>query len=97
MMKKEKEYPLISVIVPTFERSELLPRALDSIVAQTWTNTEIIVVDDNIPDSIWQKKTREVLVPFLKNNISLYRSHLCIYCNIIICKMRLVTPAFFIY
>ena len=72
MMKKEKEYPLISVIVPTFERSELLPRALDSIVAQTWTNTEIIVVDDNIPDSIWQKKTREVLVPYLKNNNLIY-------------------------
>lgn len=60
-MVNNKEYPLISIIVPTFERSELLPRALDSIFAQTWKNIEVIVVDDNLPGSPFEKKTREVL------------------------------------
>ena len=60
-MVNNKEYPLISIIVPTFERSELLPRALDSIFAQTWKNIEVIVVDDNLPGSPFEEKTREVL------------------------------------
>ncbi|MDO4557274.1 MAG: glycosyltransferase [Lachnospiraceae bacterium] len=63
-MIKHEEYPLISVIVPTFERSNLLARALDSIFAQTWKQVEVIVVDDNIPGSLLQKKTLQVLRPF---------------------------------
>lgn len=63
-MSAERSFPLISVIVPTFERSDLLPRALDSIFAQTWTNVEVIVVDDNIPGSDWQKKTQNVLASY---------------------------------
>ena len=48
-MANDKNQPLISVIVPTCERSVLLPRALDSIYGQTWKNLEVIVVDDNLP------------------------------------------------
>lgn len=54
-------YPLISVIVPTYERSTLLPRALDSIFAQTWPNVEVVVVDDNIPGSHWEQETAAAL------------------------------------
>lgn len=39
-----------SVIIPTFNRCELLPRALDSVVAQTHSVAEIIVVDDGSTD-----------------------------------------------
>ena len=37
---------LISVIVPTFNRRHTLPRAVDSILAQTHRDLELIVVDD---------------------------------------------------
>ncbi len=57
----EKNQPLISVIVPTFERSDLLPRALDSVFAQTWKNIEVVIVDDNLPGSVWAKETAKVL------------------------------------
>ena len=60
------ECPLVSIIVPTFERSNLLPRTLDSIFAQTWKNIEVIVVDDNLPNSNWEKKTLRVLEPYRK-------------------------------
>ncbi|MBR2422298.1 MAG: glycosyltransferase family 2 protein [Oscillospiraceae bacterium] len=63
-MQTPTEYPLISVIVPTYERSTLLPRALDSIFAQTWPNIEVVVVDDNIPGSSWEAETAAVLVPY---------------------------------
>ena len=38
--------PLFSVIVPTFNRPHLLPRAIRSILSQTLSEYEIIVVDD---------------------------------------------------
>lgn len=42
--------PLISVIIPTRNRSAYLKQAIDSVCAQTYTNVEIIVVDDGSTD-----------------------------------------------
>lgn len=41
---------LVSVIIPTYQRSELLSRAIDSVLNQTYENIECIVVNDNIPN-----------------------------------------------
>lgn len=38
---------LVSVIIPTYKRSESLVRAIKSVITQTYKNIEIIVVDDN--------------------------------------------------
>ena len=43
--------PLVSVIIPTYNRAALLPRALQSVVEQTYSNMEIIVVDDGSTDA----------------------------------------------
>lgn len=40
----------ISVIVPVYNVEELLPRCIDSILAQTKTNIEIVLVDDGATD-----------------------------------------------
>ena len=42
--------PLISVILPTHNRSNLLRRAVDSVCAQVYTQWEIVVVDDGSTD-----------------------------------------------
>lgn len=42
--------PKVSVIVPVYNVEALLPRCLDSIVAQTLREIEIICVDDGSPD-----------------------------------------------
>lgn len=43
--------PLISVIVPVYNVEEYLPRCVDSILAQTYENLEIILVDDGTKDN----------------------------------------------
>jgi glycosyltransferase involved in cell wall biosynthesis len=42
--------PLVSVVLPTYNRRTLLSRAVGSIRAQTYSNWELIVVDDGSTD-----------------------------------------------
>lgn len=44
------DMPLISVIVPVYKAEPYLTRCVDSIRNQTYTNLEIILVDDGSPD-----------------------------------------------
>lgn len=40
---------LVSVVIPTYKRSDMLRRAIDSVLGQTYHNVECIVVNDNTP------------------------------------------------
>ena len=42
--------PTVSVVIPTYNRAALLRQALDSVFAQTFTDYEVIVVDDGSTD-----------------------------------------------
>jgi len=50
---------MISVIVPTYNRAQQLPRALDSILCQSCSPKEIIVVDDGSTDETSALMTSE--------------------------------------
>ena len=53
------EKPLVSVVIPTYNRAGFLPDAIGSVLAQSYANIEIIVIDDGSTDN-----TRSVLQPF---------------------------------
>ena len=46
--------PKVSVIIPTYNREKLIGRAIESVLAQTYRDYEIIVVDDDSPDETWR-------------------------------------------
>lgn len=51
--------PFFSVIIPTYNRAEQLRRALESVVAQTFADFEVIVCDDGSSDH-----TQEIVASF---------------------------------
>ncbi|MBE6965543.1 MAG: glycosyltransferase family 2 protein [Ruminococcaceae bacterium] len=67
--------PLVSVIIPTYKRSEMLPRAIDSVLCQTYANVQIVVVDDNNPDTEWRKTTESTMKKYGEESRVKYVCH----------------------
>lgn len=54
---------IISVIIPTYNRANLIEGTLNSIKAQTYTNWECLIIDDHSTDN-----TREIISQFTSND-----------------------------
>ncbi len=66
-----KENPLISVIIPTYNRANFLGEAIESVLSQTYKNLEVIIIDDGSTDD-----TRQLIEKYTdKRIIYLYQEH----------------------
>ncbi len=58
--------PAVSIVIPTFNRPDLLREALDSVAAQTFRDYEVIVVDDGstppIADAVANHSTKPKII-----------------------------------
>lgn len=61
--------PMVSVVMLTYKRADMLPKAIESILAQTYTDFEFIILNDGSPD-----KTDEVVVVYDDPRIRYYKN-----------------------
>jgi glycosyltransferase involved in cell wall biosynthesis len=52
---------LVSCVIPTYKRCSLLRNAVESVLNQTYTKIEVIVVDDNEPNDYYSIQVQEEL------------------------------------
>ena len=62
--------PLVSVIIPTYNRAWVLKTAIDSVLCQDYPNIELIVIDDGSQDN-----TKELLKGYKSKIIVLYQDN----------------------
>lgn len=62
--------PLVSVVIPTYNHARYLRRALQSVIDQTYTNWEAIVIDNHSKDN-----TDEVMASFADPRITYLKIH----------------------
>jgi glycosyltransferase involved in cell wall biosynthesis len=70
-MRDKFDAPLISVVLPTFNRERLLPRAINSVLNQTYKNLELIIVDDGSTDN-----TEAIVKGYSDTRIRYYKQEL---------------------
>ena len=65
----------VSTIITTYRRADMLKRAIDSVLNQTYSNIEVIVVDDNDEKSEDRKNTEEIMTSYANNPKVKYIKH----------------------
>lgn len=61
--KTEEDDPLVSVVIPTYDRNDALPEAIESVTEQTYDNIELVVVDDGSPTPVSETLTGMSFAP----------------------------------
>jgi glycosyltransferase involved in cell wall biosynthesis len=70
MNTNDKQGQLVSIIIPSYNAAAYVKYAVDSALAQTYKNCEVIVVDDGSTDN-----TRQVLAPYIDSGKIKYIYH----------------------
>ena len=61
--------PLVSVVMLTYKRADIAPKAIDSILAQTFKDFEFIILNDGSPDN-----TDEMIKKYSDSRIRYYKN-----------------------
>lgn len=75
---------LVSIIIPCYNAALYVAETIESIIAQTYTNWECIIIDDHSTDNSWQiiesyqqfKNTfsKKIIVQQVKSNLQHYNN-----------------------
>ena len=75
--------PLVSILLPCYNVDRFLPQCVDSIIGQTYTNLQIVLIDDGSTDRTWQlmqeyanKDTRLEIYHQQNQGVASTRNHL---------------------
>lgn len=77
----ENKTPKVSVLIPSFNYAQYLPEAIDSVLAQSYTDFELIIVDncstDNTVDVVntYVEKDSRIKLHINETNIGMYRNY----------------------
>ena len=66
---------LVSVIIPTYKRPNMLGRAIDSVLGQSYTNIEVVVVDDNSDGDKYRLETIQYMERYANDYRVKYIKH----------------------
>lgn len=66
---------MVSVIISTFGKPCYLARAINSVLTQTFSDFEVIVVDDNDPDTSGRKQTESIMEQYRDEEKVKYIQH----------------------
>lgn len=68
-----KNYPLVSVIIPVYNRENLIKKSIDSVLCQTYKNLEVIIIDDESTDNTGEvvKQINDERIKYYKNEKNL--------------------------
>lgn len=64
------EVPLVSVVIPSYNHAHLIARAIASVLAQSWSQLEILVIDNHSSD-----KTDQVVAGFADTRVRMLKVH----------------------
>lgn len=67
--------PVVTIVIPTYKRPRYLKRAVESVLNQTYSKIELIVVDDNNPDTPERMETEEVMARYSDDSRVQYLKH----------------------
>jgi len=64
---------LVSVVIPTYKRSDTLLRAVNSVLAQSYKKIEVLVVDDNVPGDEYSKEVEKKIDQLSSEKVQLVK------------------------
>ena len=63
-----KDTESVSIILPTYNRADRVGKAIESVLAQTYTDFELLVIDDGSTD-----ETEQVVTGYMDKRVHYYR------------------------
>lgn len=64
---------MVTVIIPTYGTPTYLKKSIESVINQTFGNWELIIVDDNNPNTEERKQTERIIYTYQDNRIKYIR------------------------